>query len=44
MAELQRKSEEAKTKEAEILAGKANEIIADAETKTKIEEAKANES
>ena len=43
MAELQRKSEEAKTKEAEIQASKANEIIADAETKTKIEEAKANE-
>ena len=43
MAELQRKSEEAKTKEAEILASKANEIIADAETKTKIEQAKANE-
>jgi colicin import membrane protein len=41
MAEVQRKSEEAKTKEAEILASKANEIIADAETKTKIEEAKA---
>jgi len=43
MAELQRKLEEAKTKEAEIQASKANEIIADAETKTKIEEAKANE-
>ncbi|MDA9871818.1 TonB C-terminal domain-containing protein [Candidatus Thioglobus sp.] len=43
MAELQRKSEEAKTKEAEIQASKANEIIADAEIKTKIEEAKANE-
>ena len=41
MAELQRKSEEAKTKEAEILASKANEIIADAETKTKIEQDKA---
>ena len=41
MAELQRKSEEAKTKEAEIQASKANEIIADAETKTKIEQDKA---
>jgi len=41
MAIVQRKAEEAKTKEAEILASKANEIIADAETKTKIEEAKA---
>ena len=41
MAELQRKSEEAKTKEAEILASKANEIIADAETKAKIEQDKA---
>ena len=41
MAELQRKSEEAKTKEAEILASKANEIIADAGTKTKIEQDKA---
>jgi len=41
MAGIQREAEEAKTKEAEILASKANEIIADAETKTKIEEAKA---
>jgi colicin import membrane protein len=41
MAELQRKSEEAKTKEAEIQASKANEIIADAKTKTKIEQDKA---
>jgi colicin import membrane protein len=43
MAEVQRKSEEAKTKEAKILASKANEIIAGAETKTKIELAKAKE-
>ena len=43
MAEVQRKSEEAKTKEAKILASKANEIIAGAETKAKIELAKAKE-
>ena len=43
MAEVQRKSEEAKTKEAKLLASKANEIIAGVETKTKIEEAKAKE-
>ena len=42
-AEVKRKAEEAKTKEAEILASKANEIIAEAKTKTKIEEAKAKE-
>ena len=43
MAEIQRKAEEAKTKEAEILVSKANEIIAEAKTKTKVEEAKAKE-